>query len=194
MICLLIRNQKLRQELVQLLSDAQIPHCAHDPDSDLAIPSLYSDNIQAAIVEASVANLHTNAWLDMLESIGSRIRVYALSNNVEHESLSLNYNSELIGWLQNPTASQIFSLLINIFSHQQMKEFEIERSIPLYTPAIALRRLETDNALSILKIDGTDFQKIAIKYGIDAYNSLQACFKKIVESLLGGPIAYDFQI
>jgi EAL domain-containing protein (putative c-di-GMP-specific phosphodiesterase class I) len=185
MICLLIRNQKLRSDLVQLLKNAGISSSAFDPDSDLAINALYGDNISLAIVEPTVANLKVNAWLDALGSLGARIPVYVLAGKRSEEYEFSSRNNDFLGWIDNHNAEHIFNLLTNAIPLAELTGSETGRKIEFYTAPAALQKLNTDKAMSILKIDATAFRKVSLEYGNEAYQALHACFVKIVSSLWG---------
>ena len=185
MICVLIRNQKLRSELVQLLNNASISNCAFDPDSDLAISSLYRENVNIAIVEPSVANLKVNAWLDALGSLGARIPVYVLAGNKSAEYAFSSRNNDFLGWIDNNNAQHIFNILTNALPLGELSGLSVGRKIELYTAPAAIQKLNEDKAMSILKIDASAFRKVSIEYGNEAYHALHSCFVKIISSLWG---------
>jgi EAL domain-containing protein (putative c-di-GMP-specific phosphodiesterase class I) len=187
MICLLLKDQKLRSELVQLLNESQITHCSFDPDSNLAIPALYAEHVRAAVVDCSIVNLTKNAWLDMMASLGARIPVFILGGGRGEDLDASRRNHDGHNWLDNPSASQLLALFTATGSvHEKFHYFE-NQQIRNYSPQLAFEKLNAAGALSILKIDGSGFRKISIDYGIDAYRSLHACFQRIVASLWGRP-------
>ena len=57
--------------------------------------------------------------------------------------------------------------------------------IPYYNPMLATHMLQQHGSLSLLCIHATDFRKIALEYGAQAYNKLLDCFQQILIELWG---------
>ena len=185
MICILIRDLTLRAEVVQLLNDAGLSHCAHDPDSDESISALYGNDIQAAIVEQFIPQIADAAWRDLLGSMGTRIPLFVITASDHPKHLLSLRNDSSISWLKNPTAHQIVAMFTNIFASHAIRAGENDRIIADYTSFVPIEKLRTDKAVSMLKIDGSDFRTISIEFGSEAFISLQNCFQKIIASLWG---------
>ena len=59
--------------------------------------------------------------------------------------------------------------------------------IPMFDPSIAYDMLQQNGSLSILTINASSYQNMAIEYGIDVYRSLQSFLTKTLFELWGKP-------
>ena len=187
MICLITRNQELLKELVKLFDNSKINYRVLDPESVLAIPTLYTGGVSGAVVDEEMPRLNNQAWFDLLGSLGRRLPVFILGRDHarEHEHAFASRNSEIITWIDKPSASELLALLDACGATGRTERQTSGHSIPIYNQQVPLHMLQGNGALSLLTINASSFRKISIEYGVEAYHKLQDAFHQILLSMWG---------
>ena len=187
MICLITRNQDLLKELTVLFDASHIHYRVLDPESDLALSSLYAPGISGAVVDEHMPQLNDQAWFDLLGSLGRRLPVFILGKDHphEHQHAFASRNSEVISWIDKPNASELLALLDACGATGRSERHVNRQRIPLFNQQVPLHMLQGNGALSILTINASSFRKISIEYGVDAYHKLQDTFHSILYSMWG---------
>lgn len=189
MICLITRNQELVRDLTALLKKADVAFRVVDPASDLALSGLYTAGIAAAVVDDHLPSMPTNAWFDLLGSLGRRIPVFVLGrqNVASHDPAIASRNSELMAWVDAQDAAQLMSMLDSVGATGKDGKQAAHQCVPVYNSQVPLHMLKGHGALSLLTINASSFRKVAIEYGVEAYQSLQDCFLNILYQMWGSP-------
>lgn len=189
MICLITRNRELAKEVTRLLSGVEVTVRVLDPASDLAIPGLYAAGVTAAVVDESMPGIPNHAWFDLLGSLGRRMPVFVLGrqHRPEHEHAFASRNSELIAWLDQPDADELVGMLDMCGATGKAGRISTLHRIPIYNGQVPLHMLKGSGALSMLTINASSFRKIAIEYGVEAYQKLQDCFHSLLYGMWGQP-------
>ena len=185
MICLVTNNIELRKALSKLLQDSDVMFRALDPSSDLAIPSLYAAGVTAVVVDGELPGLTKAAWLDLLGSLGRRLPVFILGDNVGYEHAVASRNSELLAWISNPESGSILAMLDACGATGQSQKYISTQRIPVYNAQVPLHMLQGSGAISMLSINAGAFRKISLVYGVEAYQKLQDCFHQILFEMWG---------
>lgn len=189
MICLITRNHNLVKEVTRLLKSVEVSVRVLDPASELAIPGLYASGITAAVVDESIPGIPSHAWFDMLGSLGRRMPIFVLGrqHRPEHEHAYASRNSELIAWLDEPDADELVGMLDACGATGKAGRITTLHRIPVYNGQVPLHMLKGSGAMSMLTINAGSFRKIAIEYGVEAYQKLQDCFHSLLYSMWGQP-------
>lgn len=187
MICLVTNNQELSRELSGLLSKSGVAVRLVDPASDLAVPSLYMAGVTAVVVDGVIPGLGRTAWLDMLGSLGRRLPVFIIGQSQTQDLEYSSRTSELLAWVENPDATSIFAMLDACGATGKNGKIVPRQQISIYNPQVPLHMLQGHGALSMLSINAGGFRKIAIEYGVEAYQKLQDVFHQVLFDMWGQP-------
>jgi len=145
------------------------------------LTQLYSHDTTAVVIDPECLLMPTNAWFDMISSLGRRIPVVVVGKNQGgNESPRIRHSGSSLTWLENPSAEDILSVLdacgaIGIDFRRVIRDV-----IPIYNPQVPIHMLQNHGALSLLVIDASSFRKIAIEYGSEVYHRVQECFNQIL--------------
>ena len=187
MIFLMISNKKMSKALGSLLKKSGNAFEHIDAQKKDSLERMYHNDFEAmaAVVDSEHPFIPHAAWIDMLSSLCRRIPIIVLSSQDKYAMISRNRQAELLTWLKNPNPEEIFDILdeCGCVGHKYRK---LKRNmIPYYNPMLATHMLQQHGSLSLLCIHATDFRKIALEYGAQAYNKLLDCFQQILIELWG---------
>jgi EAL domain-containing protein (putative c-di-GMP-specific phosphodiesterase class I) len=187
MICIITRNVELRVALSKLLSGQQVGHRVLETNSDLALPAIYAPGVTAVITDPAVPLMATDAWLDMLASLGHRVPVFLLGSADGDSQASKILSSETVAWIENADPEMLMSLLEVSGALGSGRRSSTSQGIPLYNAQVPFHLLRGNGALSMLTINASGFRKIGIEYGVEAYQKLQDCLYEILAGMWGQP-------
>ena len=182
MIVIVTAKTELAQALKLLLQLHGVAVRILHPNQAGVVASLYGAEVSGVIVDASMPNLPSDAWFDLLTNLGRRLLVIVLESE---GSAVVRAQQATLSWLANPTADDVLAALDACgalgVGHRRMRR----DSIPDFTPQMPLQLLHNHGALSVMVIDVSSFRKIAIEYGAEAYQRVQDCFHQLVYELWG---------
>ncbi len=187
MICIITRNVDLRVALSKRLSGQQVGHRVLESNSDLALAAIYAPGVSAVITDPSVPMMATDAWLDMLTSLGHRVPVFLIGRAPSDGPSSMMSRGESLAWIENPTDEGMMSLLEVCGALGSGRRSSAETGIPLYNSQVPFHLLRGNGALSMLTINASGFRKIGIEYGVEAYQKMQDCLHGILAGMWGQP-------
>jgi EAL domain-containing protein (putative c-di-GMP-specific phosphodiesterase class I) len=187
MICIITKDQVMARQFKALLTTEGIACIVVSPDSENAMRELYGQSIRAAIVDEVLASLPLHAWHDLLGSLGRRIPVFVLGHESaeQHTHAVASRNSELVHYCESSQPHEILSMLAVSGALDLHKFVADAREIPMYHSQVALHMLKQSGAVSMLTINASAFRKVAIDYGVEAYQQLQDCFLEIMMDMKG---------
>lgn len=139
----------------------------------------------AIIADADLKSLQDNMWIDILEGLAKRLPVLVLSSGDSETVARLNLTSSL-SWMESPKKEAVINYLRSCGLLGSNNTSLYKKSIPVYSPLIAARLLESNGFLSILSIHAADFSKVALEYGSAVYHQLQMALQKILYEMWGG--------
>ncbi len=185
MICIITRHLEFRVALAKMLSDQGVSHRVLAPNSELAIPAIYASGVTALITDAVVTQMTRDAWIDMLSGLGQRIPVFMIGRNQGEDHSVAGRGSDLLAWIENPDVENMVTMLEACGALGPSTTIQTRMVIPLYNPQVPFHLLKGSGAISMLTINATSFRKVAIEYGIDAYQKLQNCLHEILRGMWG---------
>jgi EAL domain-containing protein (putative c-di-GMP-specific phosphodiesterase class I) len=188
MICIMTLNHQLTAELTETMLQSGLKYLILDPAHPESVKELYSEGVRGIVVDELVSVLPEQAWLDLLGSLGRRIPIFMLGNRKSVDATNMaSRNAELLTYIENATAPVVFSLLI-ASGAANFSSTGIEfTSIPNFNIQVPLHILKGSGTISMISINALSFRKIAIDYGVEAYQKLQTTFQMILNRMWGSP-------
>ncbi|MFK7872800.1 MAG: EAL domain-containing protein [Oligoflexales bacterium] len=188
MICFLVQDKALRQQLRKLFKE-QIKSdtaCFLDPTRISSLSKLYEKNhsLRALVTTTEVSFLPNDGWVDMLAALNKKIPVILLSNGEPYTKLKSTLAS-FAAFLRSPTAEDILQELRRCGITTRKDNNFTQDEIPELNLNIPAKMLEGSHSLSVLAIDTSRFREMATKYGSNVYKEFQAGFQKILFDLWG---------
>ncbi len=144
----------------------------------------YSADTTCLVVDSEHPTLPREAWLDMVYSLGRRVPVIVLAD--DHPLLEVHRN-EPVHWVIGPN----FQSILEAMGHSGVlgkAAVNVGRNaIATYDNQIPKQMLLKNKSLSVLLIDATNLQSLAVDYGNEVFLQMQAFFEKQLFSLWGAP-------
>lgn len=186
MIKIISTKDELATRITSLLKIYEVVSSHAKPGTKVAMLSMYDPEVTAVVVDHRVPNIPECAWFDMLSSLGKRIPVVILmSSDVKLDSNNLLRVPETATCLIDPTAEEVVSVLDTVGAVGGEYRRVNRSAIAVYNPQVPLHMLRKNGSLSVLLIDASSFRKIAIEYGVEAYNRVQDCFNHLLMEIWG---------
>jgi len=152
-----------------------------NPESFLAF---YKSDTTCLIVDSLHPTLPREAWFDMIYSLGRRGPVIVLAD--EQPLLEVHRN-EPVYWIVAPSHQNILDAISHSGALGKAAVSVGRTSIATYDPLIPKQMLYKNKSLSVLLIEATNLQTLAVDYGNEVFLQMQAFFEKQLFSLWGAP-------
>lgn len=146
---------------------------------------LYGENVHAAIVDLRSEPKNIRVWVDLLNSLGRKITILVLSHYDKQTAIRKFGRVDHVNWLLNPSSDEIVRLLDITHSLGKTQQLAVKGQMPIMDPQIPANILKKIGSISMLTVDATQFQKVAIEHGQEAHNRLQEFFQSLLFGLWG---------
>ncbi|MCX6126445.1 MAG: hypothetical protein NTV34_17055, partial [Proteobacteria bacterium] len=188
MICIMTENQKLIDGLTSALSEANLQFRLLDPKLSASLAALYSESVTGAVVDEVVGGVPDQAWLDLLGSLGRRMPIFVLGTKKHGSAKKVTIrNAELFTYVSSSSPNDLLSLMMASGAIASPGSTPVFAAVPFFNIQVPLHMLKSTGAVSLISINATGLRKIAIDFGVEAYQRLQKCFQNILNSMWGSP-------
>lgn len=187
MIIFLIEREALKKEIEAEFGALNIDYKFLSFQNKEYLENIYNNEQEVSGLAVELKNpfIPIDGWLDLLDSLGRRMPVIVLSDTPRQIVAGKNSRGQMLIWMQKPNVTEMLSIfdaggLLGLSQRILNRD-----SIPLYNSMLGLHMLRQNGSLSMLSIHSSEFRKIAIEYGAEAYHKLQVCLQQLLYDLWG---------
>ncbi len=194
MILILMDRANLAKEIQTHLRDCGLFAEIHSTADLATLNQLTQKEAAALVVDGYHPILDTDAWLDILAAYGRRLPVIVVGQPgkelPDDRSQSPDVHrrlAESITIVPVPNIGLVVDTVRSCVLSRMRTEPGERQTIPIYNAQMAVNLIVKNTWLSVLVIDGSEFRKMSLEFGVEVYHKIQKIFHDVVSSMWGAP-------
>jgi EAL domain-containing protein (putative c-di-GMP-specific phosphodiesterase class I) len=189
MIAIVTQDQKYSELVKKQLREHGLVASFYDLQKIESLNEVCTPSAEVVVVDDKHPNLDRTTWLDLLTSVGKRVPVILVTDDMQaFEQSSAETPDQSVRTLSVVEKNDLTVLLdtIRLFvTVHEGHEVSPKDNIPVYNPQVPVSLLVKNGWLSTLVIDASALRDFRLEFGVDVYHHVQDVFSKVLLSLWG---------